>query len=524
MKALQLTGSEAIVHYRIIILWLFILSTSHVKAQIISLKNSSLEGTAGLERAVPPEWSIIEETPDIQPGVYGVSMSASDGDTYVGMVATTYIQEGITQLLSHPLDSGKSYSLSFDLAYTARYSWTITYGGFAIYGSSEFGKREELLWSSGIFTHTDWKQYQAVFTPSKAYNYLIVTAYKQPGDSVKNIAGVLVDHFSDIREVIQLSLSSENSCNGDNGVAVAKVKNTDDEYAYLWSTGDTCSRLIGVKNGVYHVTVRGLKKKTTTYGMVNVQASELSGKVNIHHVSCNGVDDGIIYVATRGGVLPYAYHLNDAATDHADSVFSHLAAGTYKVKVTDAGGCTAVIDNIDLKEPEALVIKSLTLTSESCAGAQDGKLVITAEGGTAPYIYSVPGYINAQSDSVLKKLSPGNYSYSVADRHQCQVIEDFEITKGGRVCAVYVPTAFSPNGDGVNDVFRAAVNDYVTNFSMRVFCRWGQQIFESRNPDNGWDGTFKGVYQDPGAYLYVVTYTDSKGQDMKQHGTLVLVR
>lgn len=523
MKALRLTGSGAFVRYGISFLWLFILPTI-VSAQTISLNNPSLEGTAGSEKAAPYGWSIVEETPDIQPGVYGVTKVASDGDTYIGMVANTYIQEGITQLLSQALDSGKSYSLSFDLAFTANYSWAITYGGFAIYGGNEFGKREELLWSSGIFSHTDWKQYQAVFTPSNSYKYIIFTAYKQPGDSIKNVAGVLVDNFSSIREVIQLALSSENSCNGANGVAVARVMNNDDTYTYLWSTGDTSSTVKGLKNGVYQVTVRGLRKKTTTYGKVKVQASELWGTVSVNPLTCNASEDGIIYVAPRGGVLPYAYYLNDAETGSTDSVFTHLSAGQYKVKVTDAGGCTAILDKIDLTEPPALLVTNLAVTPETCAGTQDGKLVIRAEGGVAPYRYSVPGFVNVQTDSVMTRLAPGDYSYMVVDRHQCQVMGDFEITKGGRGCSVYVPTAFSPNGDGVNDVFRAVVHDYVTNFSIRVFSRWGQQIFESRNPDSGWNGTFKGGFVDPGGYMYVVTYTDSKGQDMKQTGTLVLVR
>ncbi|WP_343688994.1 gliding motility-associated C-terminal domain-containing protein [Chitinophaga sp.] len=525
MKALQLTGSGVFARYRLLYLLLFILPSIHSNAQIIPLKNPSLEGTAGLERAAPPEWSIIEETPDIQPGVYGLTMPASDGNTYVGMVANTYIQEGITQLLVQPLDSGKSYSLSFDLAYAADYSWAITYGGFAIYGGNEFGKREELLWASDRFMNTQWKRQQAVFTPSNEYKYIILSAYKQPGDSIKYIAGVLVDNFSPIREVIQLSLSSENSCNGSNGVAWARVANEDDdEYSYLWSTGDTCARVKGLKNGEYHVTVRGKHKKTSTYGRVKVQASELSGSVHVSALSCNGAQDGVIFVAPRGGVKPFYYYLNDATSAERDSVFSHLAAGKYKVRVMDAGGCTAVIDKIELIEPSAIVVKNLSVTPESCAGNKDGSVRFDVEGGAAPYRYTLPGYADEQAENVVTKLAPGNYSYSVLDRHQCEVTGNFEVRKGEMGCSVFIPTAFSPNGDGVNDLFRAVVHDQITNFSMRVFSRWGQVIFESRQPGIGWDGTVKGVSQDPGGYLYVVTYVDGRGQEMKQQGTLVLVR
>lgn len=524
MKALQLTGSGAFVHYGMLFLWLFILPATYVSAQTISLKNPSLEGKAGLEGNVPEGWSIVELTPDIQPGVYGITMPASKGNTYVGLVANTYIQEGITQLLSQPLDSGKSYLMSFDLAYAASYSWSITYGGFAIYGGNEFGKREELLWNSGKFTHTDWKQYQAIFTPSKAFSYIIFCAYKPVADSVNDIAGALVDNFSVIKEVIQLDLSSESSCNGSNGVAVARVMNDDDEYSYLWNTGDTCSRVKGLKNGVYEVTVKGLRKKTTTHGKVSVRASELYGSVNLTPLSCNGAENGIIHVSARGGILPYAYYLNEAETGRADSIFAKLSAGKYKVKVKDAGGCTAVIDKINLSEPEVLVVTKLAVSPESCISAADSRLVISAEGGTAPYRYSITGYAGGQVDSVFTKLSPGHYTYSVVDRHQCEVAGEIEVTKDDRGCSVLLPTAFSPNGDGLNDVFKPVVHDYITNFYMVIFNRWGERIFESRNPAIGWNGTFREANEEPGGYLYVLTYTDSKGQDRKHQGTLVLVR
>jgi len=68
-----------------------------------------------------------------------------------------------------------------------------------------------------------------------------------------------------------------------------------------------------------------------------------------------------------------------------------------------------------------------------------------------------------------------------------------------------VPTAFSPNGDGVNDRFRA-LNKNIEKYSFQVFNRWGEKVFETNVPGEGWDGVFKGVEQELGVYVWTCQY------------------
>ena len=86
-----------------------------------------------------------------------------------------------------------------------------------------------------------------------------------------------------------------------------------------------------------------------------------------------------------------------------------------------------------------------------------------------------------------------------------------------------VPNAFSPNGDGVNDVFY--VKGFgISRFNIKVFNRWGQLVFESNDPKIGWDGKFKGTVQSMDAYAYVVNIEFSDGTRANRTGNVTLLR
>nr|WP_225986832.1 gliding motility-associated C-terminal domain-containing protein [Rufibacter sp. LB8] len=88
----------------------------------------------------------------------------------------------------------------------------------------------------------------------------------------------------------------------------------------------------------------------------------------------------------------------------------------------------------------------------------------------------------------------------------------------------YFPTAFSPNNDGLNDLFKALGSQFATSFSLQVLNRWGQIIFEAKDPTQGWDGTYNGKPAPPETYLYRLQAVDVQGQKITKSGTVTLVR
>jgi len=89
---------------------------------------------------------------------------------------------------------------------------------------------------------------------------------------------------------------------------------------------------------------------------------------------------------------------------------------------------------------------------------------------------------------------------------------------------ILLPNAFTPDGDGLNDVFKAIGQpDKLTSFSMKIFNRWGQTVFESKDVMQGWDGTIKGAEAPAGTYVFRVEYAISN-RNFDTSGTVILVR
>jgi gliding motility-associated-like protein len=90
-------------------------------------------------------------------------------------------------------------------------------------------------------------------------------------------------------------------------------------------------------------------------------------------------------------------------------------------------------------------------------------------------------------------------------------------------CAIYVPTAFTPNGDGLNDVFKPKLNCLSYEFHCTIFNRWGQKIFETNDINKGWDGNYSGNKLPPGSYVYYISYKTSTGINKSARGMVVLI-
>ena len=89
---------------------------------------------------------------------------------------------------------------------------------------------------------------------------------------------------------------------------------------------------------------------------------------------------------------------------------------------------------------------------------------------------------------------------------------------------VFIATAFSPNGDGMNDVLHVKSNCPISNFSFKIFDRWGEKVFESTDEDTGWDGYYHNKLMDTGVFMYTVDGFLSSGKEVKKKGNVTLMR
>jgi gliding motility-associated-like protein len=113
--------------------------------------------------------------------------------------------------------------------------------------------------------------------------------------------------------------------------------------------------------------------------------------------------------------------------------------------------------------------------------------------------------------------------YSVTVGNVCESVNaSVQVTE--RVCDLFFPTAFTPNGDGKNDMFRLLSSYALETYDLRIFNRWGQEVFHTRNEQEGWDGKLRGQEAPDGLYVWTCTAKLSgSGKMLVKKGTVNLI-
>lgn len=132
---------------------------------------------------------------------------------------------------------------------------------------------------------------------------------------------------------------------------------------------------------------------------------------------------------------------------------------------------------------------------------------------------------NSQTGSSLVVKESGTYIATVSGTCITSFSDTIQIDFKDCICSLNMPNAFSPNGDNVNDLYGPVYDCPVSDFSMTVFNRWGEKVFETNNIEQMWDGTFMGKEQPIGVFLYKVNYKDSwKNEKKLITGKITLIR
>jgi len=130
---------------------------------------------------------------------------------------------------------------------------------------------------------------------------------------------------------------------------------------------------------------------------------------------------------------------------------------------------------------------------------------------------------NSEGMARLRVQQTGWVNLQVSNANGCLAADSvFVDTKP--CCEAGIPDAFTPNGDGRNDVFRLITEGHQQIVSLRILNRWGQVVFETHGEGIGWDGTYKGLPQDMGVYMYYLKYKCTDGHTYEKQGDVTLVR
>lgn len=213
------------------------------------------------------------------------------------------------------------------------------------------------------------------------------------------------------------------------------------QYTYSWSGANipifettSLATLSNLPAGTYTVQVRDANNVLRTLSYTITQPAPLTATYTKTDITCSGLNNGTINITPSGGTPNYTFEwsnqLNQIIATTED--VSNLPAGNYFCTITDANGCTFSITNIEIRNPNTIVI-SETITPISATGMSNGSISVTVTGGspinfpTYTYVWTNSLGTTIGTTSSITNLSAGNYNLVVTDANGCTNLRTFSV-------------------------------------------------------------------------------------------------
>ena len=301
-----------------------------------------------------------------------------------------------------------------------------------------------------------------------------------------------------------ISLGADKSfCSGDSAVPDAG----NGFASYLWSNGKSGKKIAVYTEGEYSVvaTTNDGCKSYDTLRIVKVWPLPVVNLDNNRDL-CSGTTRTL----RAGNYSSYAWHDGSKAASYTVSTI-----GTYYVTVTDNNQCKG---SDTVKIVRVLPVPSRFLPADT-AICNYGDVVLFPRQTYSSYLWNT-----GQTGSSITVKQPGLYWLQVTDQNNCKGIDSLLVVPKQCMTGLYVPTAFSPNSDGKNDMFKALLFGNILKFQWTIYNRFGQVVFTSASASNGWDGTFNGAPQNSGNYVWTCHYQLQGETEKTKSGSVVLLR
>jgi gliding motility-associated-like protein len=270
---------------------------------------------------------------------------------------------------------------------------------------------------------------------------------------------------------------------------------------------------------------------TTEVTVVENTSPIVGVAMNLGMPTCFGDQDAFILIdSVIGGTPEYFYSLNGGDLLPYEQ-YNYLEAGVYQLAIEDINGC--IFDTIFLIDtPEEVVV--------------DLGPDISIQLGESVEIEALTNLFPDQIDTLIWKpladpecpacfsfeiqpTFPVSYTVEITDINGCKATDQVNITLN-KEDQVYIANAFSPNGDGDNDVFFIQAGQAVVEIEyLQILDRWGnlvfsQDRFQPNDPNFGWNGNFRGMPMNPAVFVWVAKVNYLDGTSELRKGDLILIR
>jgi len=381
------------------------------------------------------------------------------------------------------------------------------------------------FWSFGD-GQTDTAQHpQHIYTSQDNYQVKLISSNYLCKDSVIKIV--------DTRHPLSAAFAADRDtlCQG----SVVNLTNSStvslQPAGYFWDFGDGASTTATspahtyTAAGTYRIMLAvkdALPCYDTAYQTVVVDSTPQLRLLLDNHDICTGQSVTILAQHTLSGNtgLEWTFGDGNPAADVNPATHAYELPGTYFIHLKARYRVCEDKDAQDSVNVHALPLVNLGPDTTLCL---DG----------APFFLSNLALANpgdgyrwntGDTSSVLRIAHDGTYSLTVTNRYDCNATDAVVVKKD---CYIDIPNSFTPNGDGVNDYFfpRQLLSRSLGAFTMKVFNRWGQVVYETSNRNGrGWDGRFNDKEQPSGVYIYQINVVLENGRTEQFTGNVTLLR
>ncbi|MEZ4992954.1 MAG: gliding motility-associated C-terminal domain-containing protein [Saprospiraceae bacterium] len=337
-----------------------------------------------------------------------------------------------------------------------------------------------------------------------------------------------IGSYHENKPVKKLAVSPPDTCQR-TAILEAKVNQLYDSIIYTWYyegqvIDETTATIEAQEYGNYAVDIYTM---LDGYGLVTQQTFVVQphileiDSIEIEAASCNESNGSLsVKVNATTGIQ---YSIN-GANFQDENVFEKLAAGNYVLTIRDSFNCQDSKEVvIGMLSPP--VIEKIESFPATC-GQDNGRILYEISGGNR-----IDASINGNPTPVnnaFQELAAGEYTVAFTDEAGCTV--DSKISVSQLECPIYIPNVFSPNGDGVNDLFQINTGSGLDAKIMayRIYNRWGAQLYQALDfpinaSDQWWDGIFRNKKVAAGVYVYFIEIEFENGTTEVRQGEVNVV-
>ncbi|MCB0510850.1 MAG: gliding motility-associated C-terminal domain-containing protein, partial [Bacteroidetes bacterium] len=378
---------------------------------------------------------------------------------------------------------------------------------------------------------------------------------------------------------------SDETCPGANdGSIIVNGNDGTSPYTFSWTelgvvnTGTALSdTMMNLLPGTYEIVVTDVNGCVYTLNETIIAADPFNFVLDSFlNTTCLGLSDGFARIRIDGGLSPYTLAWTNGLAlvlDNGDVLVENAAPGDYTLVISDTRVCTDsfelsfTVDSVPTFILDTLICEGTSFnvfgndlivsadtsvqdTSYAASGCvseinivnitaialplvdliADPDTILNLESSTLiaddGYLYDWGlGTISTDSFLVVTPSTSTSYTLVVYDDFGCNSSYEVTVYLQDRELELMVPDAFSPNGDGVNDIFRVVNPDYFEDIEMKIYNRWGELIHKGKGYFHGWDGNYKNREQEVSSYAYVIKATSTfSGERVTLSGNVTLIR